>query len=116
MTWIFNAGVIMEQEKKEELFLKLFGAWGKETQIRMCIEEMSELTKELCKYLRYKSFEPEKLEKVKENIIEETADVLLCAQQIQLMFGKNEVEKEMDYKLNRVEKRVNEYIDKHNNN
>ena len=54
----------MEQEKKEKLFLKLFDTWGEEAQIRMCIEEMSELTKELCKYLRYKNFDTEKNEKV----------------------------------------------------
>ena len=106
----------MEQDKKDQLFLKLFNVWGEDAQIRMCIEEMSELTKELCKYLRYKDFEPDKLEKVKENIVEEIADVLLCAQQMQLLFGKNKVEEEMNYKLSRVEKRVNEYNEKHKNN
>lgn len=106
----------MEQEKKEKLFLKLFDTWGEDAQIRMCIEEMSELTKELCKYLRYKNFDTEKVENVKENIIEEIADVLLCSQQMQLLFGKNKVEQELDYKINRVEKRVNEYIEKHKNN
>ena len=96
----------MEDNKKKELYKKLISSWGEDAQIRMCIEEMSELTKELCKYLRYKDFEKDKVEEVKKNIIEETADVLNCVEQMKLMFGENEVDEIIDYKLNRVEKRL----------
>lgn len=52
---------------------------------------MSELTKELYKYFRAKG-NSEKLEKVKKDIIEETADVLICAETLRLMFGGKEVD------------------------
>ena len=31
---------------------KAIEVWGEDSQLRMCIEEMSELTKEICKYQR----------------------------------------------------------------
>lgn len=37
-----------------EVYAKLIEAFGEDRQLIVCIEEMSELTKELCKYLRYK--------------------------------------------------------------
>ena len=71
--------------------------WGEDAQIRMCIEEMSELTKELCKYLRYTKIKgqatPEKIEEVRKNITEETADVLNCTMQMANIFGKEDVER-----------------------
>lgn len=38
----------------DEVYAKLIEAFGEDRQLIVCIEEMSELTKELCKYLRYK--------------------------------------------------------------
>ena len=58
----------MDKEFKD--FCKLAtDTWGEDAQIRMCIEEMSELTKELCKYmrvLRNENVDPSKLEEIKE--------------------------------------------------
>ncbi len=105
----------MNDLEKQKLYKKLIDTWGEESQIRMCIEEMSELTKELCKYFRYKNFEPDKLENVKKNIIEEVADVIICAEQVKLMFGNEEVDKEILYKLKRVENRVSKFIENKNN-
>ena len=70
-------------------------------------EEMSELTKELCKYFRAKG-NSEKLEKVKKDIIEETADVLICAETLRLMFGGKEVDEMIEYKIKRWQKRCEE--------
>ncbi|MBO5344910.1 MAG: hypothetical protein J6A51_03335, partial [Clostridia bacterium] len=83
------------------------------SQLRMCIEEMSELTKELCKYMRILRDEgidnqEEKLLKVKENIVEEAADVLNCVSQIALIFGKDDVDKVRKFKIERASK----YFDK----
>lgn len=83
----------MNQEFKDFCQLAL-DKWGEDAQIRMCIEEMSELTKELCKYtriLRNENVNISKLEEVKKNIIEETADVLNCVEQMSLMFGEDKV-------------------------
>ena len=48
------------KEEFREPYEKFLKAWGEDAQIMMAIEEMSELTKELCKYLRYKGFNNEK--------------------------------------------------------
>ena len=88
---------------------KAIAEWGEDSQLRMCIEEMSELTKELCKYMRLVRDEGvddahEKLKQTKLNIIEETADVLNCAEQIALMFGEDEVNKVRKERVKRASK------------
>ena len=88
-------------------------AYGEENEFRMCIEEMSELTKELCKYLRYLNFDSqniEKLKKIRENIIEETADVLNCVLQIKRIVGDIEVEKIMEQKILREKEIATKYL------
>ncbi len=96
----------MDKKFYEETFDMFIETWGKEFEMQMCIEEMSELTKELCKFMRYsqKQKSPEnqeKLEQIKRNIIEETADVLICAGQMKRLFGSVDVDKVADYKIQR---------------
>lgn len=103
----------------DETYAKFLSAWGDESQMRMCIEEMSELTKELCKLMRYqrnpKSKEnDEKIEQIRKNIIEETADVLICASQVKKIVGEKAVEAVMDYKIQRGRKVVDDYIAEQN--
>ena len=93
----------MDKEFREfcDLALK---KWGEDSQLRMCIEEMSELMKEICKYqriIRTEGIDPNKLEDVKKNIIEETADVLNCAEQVAYMFCEDEVNKIRKEKVDR---------------
>ncbi len=110
---------MIDEEKFNSIYDKFLFAYGKESQMRMCIEEMSELTKELCKYMRISKNDlseenEQKLEQIKKNIIEETADVLICASQMKRIFGDEAVEEMMNYKIERGDKRVSEYIAKHN--
>lgn len=70
--------------------------YGYDSQALMCIEEMSELTKEICKYNRYKD------DKIIENIREELADVFNCIEQLSYYFGFEEVQKIRDFKINRA--------------
>lgn len=91
---------------------KALEKWGEDSQLRMCVEEMSELTKELCKYMRLIRSEgiddvEEKLLKTKQNIIEETADVLNCVEQMALIFGEEEVAK---IRKEKVERCLNKYL------
>lgn len=44
------ANKVLEQNRV--LLLDCYKHWGKDAQMRMVIEEMSELTKEICKELR----------------------------------------------------------------
>ena len=39
-------------EENREFYQRCIDVWGEDAQIKMCIEEMSELTKELCKNWR----------------------------------------------------------------
>lgn len=73
--------------------------YGKEHQVLIAIEEMSELTKELCKYFR-------RYDRKKE-IIEEVADAQIMLEQLIELFGiNNEVDRMVDYKLNRQIRRM----------
>ncbi len=90
--------------------------WGEDAQLRMCIEEMSELTKELCKYFRLVNAHedtPEVREKIEENrrhVIEETADVYNMIDQVARIFGEDEVYKMREEKILRTAGRLDEYI------
>ena len=73
--------------------------YGREHQVLIAIEEMSELTKELCKYFR-------RYDRKKE-IIEEVADAQIMIEQLIELFGiNNEVDRMVDYKLNRQIRRM----------
>ena len=65
----------------------------------IAIEEMSELTKELCKYFR-------RFDRKKE-IVEEVADAQIMLEQLIELFGiEGDVDKMVDYKLNRQIRRM----------
>ena len=72
----------------------------------MCIEETSELTKELCKLQRYGGYCGD-TDEIKANIISEIADVSNTIDQMALIFGREEVEKIRDEKISRALKRLN---------
>lgn len=73
--------------------------YGKEHQVLIAIEEMSELTKELCKYFR-------RYDRKKE-IVEEVADAQIMLEQLIELFGiEGDVDKMVDYKLNRQIRRM----------
>lgn len=92
----------MDRIKSYKIFLD---KWGYDAQALMCIEEMSELTKALCKYNRYGK-EKAPLE-IKENVLEEIADVLNCVEQMKIIFGEEEVEKIRDEKIYRTLNKIN---------
>lgn len=71
--------------------------WGKEAQMRMAIEEMSELTKEICKYIRFTKDRQEdnsvgRIKEIEKDLKSEIADVANCIEQLKLMFGNDEIE------------------------
>ena len=78
---------------------------GIESQMLMAVEEMSELTKELCKFNRYKT-DKEKSKQILDNIKEEIADVLNMAEQLEYYFGEEEIEKIRKQKIERTLKRI----------
>ena len=87
-----------------DIYQRALKTWGKEPQMMQVIEEMSELTKALCKYMRFnKENAPEE---VKENIKEEIADVLNTVEQMQLIFGEEEIEKIRQEKIERTKTKI----------
>jgi hypothetical protein len=86
-----------------EIYKRMIEKFGKEAQTIVAIEELSELQKELCKYLRdlknglHRNISP---------IVEEIADVKIMLQQLELIFDCDLlVVNEMAKKLQRTEKR-----------
>ena len=83
----------------EELYKELLGKYG-DKQVYVAIEELSELQKELCKYLRGKGDI--------RNMIEEIADVTIMIKQMMVYFGiePSTVEFVMTKKLERTKERL----------
>lgn len=75
---------------------------GHKMQTVIAIEEMSELTKELTKSIRG--------EDRHEEILEETADVMICIRQIQEMYNlkDEELQNMINRKLDRLRERLEE--------
>lgn len=88
---------------KTILYQKAIKEYGTMSQIDMCIEEMSELTKALLKHRRAMG-DVVKEKKAKENIKEEMADVSIMLEQMEILFGDCTEEKEK--KLVRLDKRL----------
>lgn len=76
---------------------------GKDHQIDIAIEEMSELMKALLKDRRHHS--PETVN----DITEEMADVAICLEELYIIFeNRSEVEDMIDKKLQRLKKRLDD--------
>lgn len=94
----------MTREQKIEYIAKHYGF---ESQSRQCIEEMAELTKELCKYQRAET--NAERNKAFYNIACELADVEIMVQQLKYLVHNAVIDKEIDEKLdrqiNRIEKK-----------
>ena len=84
----------------EEILIKAIGKWGKNAQLLMVLEEMSELQKEILKHIN----------RGKDNldeIIDETADVEIMLDQLKYIFGIHEhVKERIPVKLNKVKARL----------
>lgn len=84
---------------QSDICKKIANHYGKESQLLVAIEEMSELTKELCKYFR-------RYDRRKE-IIEEIADTQIMIEQLIVLFdAEEEVSSATDYKLGRQLRRM----------
>jgi NTP pyrophosphatase (non-canonical NTP hydrolase) len=99
--------------EKDEILQKFIDTWGVDAEKRMAIEEMAELTRELCKSWRNQTNEnPEIMAKNEQNIRDEIADVLITVGQMRRVYGAAEIDEIMDYKLRRGKRRVEEYLKK----
>ena len=88
--------------RRERILWDAVRTWGRDAQMLMMVEEMSELTKEICKF--YRTTDDKSASAVAGNIREEMADVQIMLDQMKIMFGR--VEPMMRAKLDRLEKRL----------
>lgn len=99
----------MLEIKKTDVIRNAIATYGNAAQVDMAIEEMSELTKALCKERRTDrlgaSLAGHKV--ALENVTEEIADVLIMAKQLLIIFDcEAEVEREIERKVNRLAMRL----------
>lgn len=81
----------------KEILKEILNHYGKDQQLLVVYEELSELTKSITKYERG-------LTKQTNNIIEETAHVLIVLEYVKMIyeFDDNDVKKEIDKKLKKL--------------
>lgn len=90
----------------EKLCQEALKIWGAEMQEWIAIEEMAELTNALAKYRRGRNN--------LHDIVTEIADVQIMMTQLQLCFGKEEVDHERNRKLIRLYDTIRTYKDTEN--
>lgn len=85
----------MFNQSQLDILERLVDTFGNK-QINVCIEEMSELTKELCKHNRGAYVIPQ--------IIEEMADVYIMLKQMEILFqiDSSYLDEEINYKIKRA--------------
>lgn len=87
--------------KKKDVYNKAKATWGIDAQVTKAIEELSELQKELCRFL----IDDGNMK----NIIEEIADVEIMIEQLKLIFdNKREVKVVKKAKIQRLSDRLDE--------
>ena len=85
------------------LLQRAIAKWGKDAQMKMVLEEMSELQKEICKMWRGKDN--------RDAIAEEVADVEIMLEQLKLMLDiPYQVEQHRQNKLQRLQERLEEKV------
>ena len=111
----------------DERLIKIVEYYDNDAQIRQLIEEMAELTQALNKLWRaeqgyineyYDGYKKGAAVKIcRESVIEETADVMICLEELKYILGVSdeEIKQYIDVKLNRqVERMEREENEKHN--
>ena len=94
----------MTQEREAKILEGAIKTWGEEAQSVVAIEELSELTKALTKWLRHYLADQGDYEQIVSDIREEMADVGIMLNQLCLIFG-DPTEEEI-LKLLRLEQRI----------
>lgn len=94
--------------KRPEVLRAAISTYGEKAQADMAIEEMSELTKAILKFRRATGkVDDKERERLRENIVEETADVMIMLTQMIMLYDRdNKIQSIVDYKVNRLYERL----------
>lgn len=94
-------------ETRDAVFRRCICNYGNAPQMDMAIEEMSELIKALLKWRRAKGAE---LTTARDCIVDELADVRIMCRQMEILFQcEDEVERRIDFKVQRQSGRLDEW-------
>ena len=88
----------MTDTEKVLLYTDALDTWGIEAQVTMVMEETGEMLSALAKARRGRV--------TKEEIITELVDVSIMMEQMAVLFGKEQFEKEKERKLQRLKERL----------
>ena len=89
----------MEKEERQKLYEWAKDKWGIDSQLDQATEEMAELIVAINKVKRTKLDLAYKKEQVMDNFFEEIADVKMCIEQLEYLFGEKQVEEMLEKKL-----------------
>ena len=78
---------MITSERKAEILKAAIRLYGEPAQIDVAIEEMSELTKALCKVKRAR--DTAGITEASSNVVEEIADVQIMLDQLRIIFGRD---------------------------
>lgn len=105
---------ISDNESRDRVFRRCICDYGNNPQIDMAIEEMSELMKALLKWRRAEGAE---LTAARDCIVDELADVRIMARQMEILFQcEDEVERRIDFKVQRQADRLDKWEAEHGKN
>ena len=93
----------LNDSENSSILNKAIKIYGVDAQLDMCIEEMSELTKEICKHKRGKNNHNQ--------IVEEMADVHIMLEQLEIMMNidPEEIDSIKSLKLDRLNERLKQH-------
>jgi NTP pyrophosphatase (non-canonical NTP hydrolase) len=83
---------------EQDIYAEALAKWGFETQTLMAVEEAAELQQALLHYMRGKALAVD--------VVDEIADMTIMCRQMANIFGSEDVEKRIQFKLERLEKRL----------
>ena len=83
---------------EQDIYAEALAKWGFEVQTLMAVEEAAELQQALLHYMRGKALAVD--------VVDEIADMTIMCRQMANIFGSEDVEKRIQFKLERLEKRL----------
>lgn len=95
----------MKENEMYKLLETAQATYGYANQVVVAIEELCELGAVLSKYPRY-NFHDDAMKAIRDDVVEETADVIIMLNHIQMIFGIQpaELDSMIDRKLNRLKR------------
>lgn len=91
----------MDKKERKTLYRKAIEMWGVQALVMMVVEEVGEMLNALAKFNRDRS--------TPQDIITELVDVWILMEQMAVVFGVEQFEKEKEYKLQRLKERLEKH-------